>query len=127
VAAVCANVWLTATLALTVIFAGLRTWPAPAHADRPPDRARRWEIPVRMAVSAITVLLAVGAADALGSFIGGVLSALPVLLAVMAPSLHRSSGAEAAAAMMRAALTVAPGTLAFLLLFYAALVLRPQF
>ncbi|MER6126787.1 hypothetical protein ABT173_30095 [Streptomyces sp. NPDC001795] len=121
VATVCANVWLTAAVALAVIFAGLRTWPAPAHTDRLPDRARSWEIPVRMTVSATTVLLAVNAADALGSFTGGILSALPVLLAVMAPSTHRSTGAEAAAAMMRAALTVAPATLTFLLVLYFAL------
>ncbi|WP_143658625.1 hypothetical protein [Streptomyces sp. IMTB 2501] len=124
-AAMCANVWLTAALGLAVIFAGLRTWPAPApasgHTDRQPDHARRWDIPVRMAVSATTVLLAVHAADALGSFAGGILAALPVLLAVMALSTHRSTGAATAAAMMRAALTATPCTLGFLLMIYTAL------
>ncbi|EST19036.1 hypothetical protein [Streptomyces roseochromogenus] len=120
-AAMCANVWLTAALGLAVIFAGLRTWPAPAHTDRPPDHARRWDIPVRMAVSATTVLLAVHATEALGSFTGGIFSALPVLLAVMALSTHRSTGAAAAAAMMRAALTATPCTLGFLLMIYTAL------
>ncbi|WP_369386763.1 hypothetical protein AB5J72_03480 [Streptomyces sp. CG1] len=121
-AAMCANVWLTAALGLAFIFAGLRTWPAPspAHTDRAPDRARRWDIPVRMAVSATTVLLAVHAADALGSFTGGILSALPALLAVMAVSTHRSTGAVATAAMMRAALTITPCTLGFLLMIYTA-------
>ncbi|WP_159399951.1 hypothetical protein [Streptomyces griseochromogenes] len=71
-------------------------------------------------MSATTVLFAVNAADALGSFTGGILAALPVLLAVMAPSTHHSTGANAAAAMMRGALTVAPGTIAFLLALYMA-------
>ncbi|MGW1291203.1 hypothetical protein ACWD4N_48725, partial [Streptomyces sp. NPDC002586] len=102
-AALCANVWLTAAVALAVIFAGLRTWPAPAHPDRPPHRARRWDLPVRMAVSGTTVLLAVHAADALGSFTGGILAALPVLLAVMALSTHRSGGAPAPARRIRGA------------------------
>ncbi|MFJ5974554.1 hypothetical protein [Streptomyces sp. NPDC093060] len=120
VAAMCANLWLTAALALAVTFTGLRTWPAPTYADRPSDGARGWEIPVRMAVSVVTVVLAVNAADALGTFTGGILASLPVLLAVIAPSTHRSTGAESAAAMMRAALTAAPGTLAFLLVLHTA-------
>ncbi|SDO79065.1 hypothetical protein SAMN04487981_113141 [Streptomyces sp. cf386] len=122
VAAVCASVWLTAALTVAVTCVGLRTWPAPVRTDPTPARARGWEIPVRMAVSATTVLLAMFAADALGSFTGGILAALPVLLAVMAPSTHRSTGADAAAAMMRAALTVAPGTVAFLLVLHSAFV-----
>ncbi|AZQ32394.1 hypothetical protein EJ357_02130 [Streptomyces cyaneochromogenes] len=120
VAAVCASVWLTAALTLVVICLGLRTWPAPAHTEPAPARAPSWEIPVRMAVSATTVLFAVNAADTLGSFTGGILAAFPVLLAVIAPSVHRSTGADAAAAMMRAALTVAPGTVAFLLVLHTA-------
>ncbi|TVZ76396.1 hypothetical protein [Streptomyces sp. BK340] len=121
VAAVCVNIWLTAALALVVTLAGLRTRSAPAFPDRPPDRARGWEIPVRMAVSATTVLLAVNAADDLASFTGGILASLPVLLAVIAPSTPSSTGAESVVAMMRAALTAAPGTLAFLLVIHTAL------
>ncbi|WP_031487524.1 hypothetical protein [Streptomyces bicolor] len=120
VAAACANVWLTGALVLAVTCVGLRTWPAPADTDPVPGHARSWEIPLRMAVSATTVLLAVHSSDALGSFTGGILAALPVLPAVMAPSTHRSTGADAAAAMMRAALTAAPGTVVFLLVLHAA-------
>ncbi|MFJ5262557.1 hypothetical protein ACIQAC_19030 [Streptomyces sp. NPDC088387] len=117
-AAVCTDVWLTAALILAVTFAGLRTWPAPACEDRPPRRAHGWDIPVRMAVSATTVLLAVTVAGTLGAFTGGILAALPVLLAVMAVSTHHSTGARSTASMLRAAMTVAPGTLAFLLTLY---------
>ncbi|OIK03757.1 hypothetical protein [Streptomyces monashensis] len=120
IAALCTDVWLTAASALALAFAGLRAWPAPAPTRRPQRAARSWEIPVRMAVSASTVLLAVHTAAALGSFAGGILAALPVLLAVMAPSTHRATGAQASAAMMRAALTVTPVTLAFPLTAYTA-------
>ncbi|WP_217553747.1 hypothetical protein [Streptomyces sp. GbtcB6] len=121
-AATCPNVWLTAAAALAVTCAGLGTWPAPPPAGRPSTRVRRGrEVGTRMAVSAATVPLALTAARALGPFAAGVLAAFPVLLAVMAPAVHRTTGAQAAAVMMRAALTVVPGTLAFLLLLCTAL------
>ncbi|MGN5381908.1 hypothetical protein ACQ4WX_46910 [Streptomyces lasalocidi] len=69
IAALCTDVWLTAASALALAFAGLRAWPAPAPTHRPQRAARIREIPVRMAVSATTVLLAVRAAAALGPFV----------------------------------------------------------
>ncbi|MFD4511397.1 hypothetical protein, partial [Streptomyces sp. NPDC058457] len=79
------------------------------------------EVGTRMAVSAVTVPLALTAARALGPFAAGVLAAFPVLLAVMVPATHRTTGAQAAAVMTRAALTVVPGTIALLLLLSTAL------
>ncbi|MFG2957423.1 hypothetical protein ACGF5O_27320 [Streptomyces sp. NPDC048291] len=122
-AATCPNVWLTAVGALALTCAGLATWPPPPPAGRPVSRRARpgREIGTRMAVSAVTVPLAMTAARVLGPFAAGVLAAFPVLLAVMAPATHRATGPQAAAVMMRAALTVVPGTLTFLLLLSAAL------
>ncbi|MBM9618170.1 hypothetical protein JE024_05330 [Streptomyces zhihengii] len=68
-----------------------------------------------MALAATTVLTAVAAAGALGSRAGGVLSSLPVLLAIMVPAAHRAAGPAAAAAMSRGAARSAVGTLAFVL------------
>jgi hypothetical protein len=112
----CPTIWLTAGLALAVILGGLWTWPAaqPFAQSRP----RAWEIPVRMALAGATV----PAAMAVATFAGGVVSSLPVLMAVMAPSLHRSGGAAAAVAMTRGAMTAAIGTIAFLLVLSTALV-----
>ncbi|MFK0286227.1 hypothetical protein ACIQVL_37980 [Streptomyces sp. NPDC090499] len=122
-AATCPNVWLTAVGALAVTCAGLASWPPLPAAARPVTRrARRGrEVGTRMAVSAVTVPLAMTAARALGPFPAGVLAAFPVLLAVMAPAVHRATGPQAAAVMMRAALTVVPVTLGFLLLLCTAL------
>ena len=132
VAAACADIELTAALDMTLIIAGLLTWPAPASDDQPTDTAdtaapaaphasSRWEIPGRMAISGVTVLVAVAVADAAGPFAGGVLSSLPILLAIMAPSIHRSAGAVAGAQFARAALTSGPATISFLLVLDAAL------
>lgn len=110
------NEWLTAGLAAAVIAAGLLTWPASAHVSRhPAARARAWEIPARMALSGVTVLAAILVADAAGSFAGGMLSSLPVLLGIVTPSVHRGSGAQAASDMMHGALVSAAGTIGFLL------------
>ncbi|MFD5248205.1 hypothetical protein ACFWIW_26945 [Amycolatopsis sp. NPDC058340] len=120
----CGNVWLTAGLTAAVTVAGLLTWTADDQGHRRPDqsRARAWEIPMRMALSGVTVLTAVTAAGVLGSFVGGVLSALPVLLGIMAPSLHSSVGPPAAAGLLRGALGSAIGTLCFLLVLGVSLV-----
>ncbi|ANS62897.1 hypothetical protein SLINC_0673 [Streptomyces lincolnensis] len=120
--ALCGSVLLTAGLTVAVIFAGLATRPSGDRGPRPTNRARAWEIPMRMAVSALMVLGAVATARALGSFLGGVLAALPILLAVMGTALHRSAGASVAADLMRGALHSTAGTLCFLLVLGTALV-----
>jgi hypothetical protein len=121
--AVCPNIWLTALLSLTVTGAGLRTWPGVTTTPTPrAPHAPSWEIPLRMTLAAATVLGAAGVAGASGPFLGGVLSSLPVLLVVMTPSTHRTAGHAAAAAMSRAAMTSAGGTLGFLLTLAVTLV-----
>jgi len=116
-----AGIWSAAALDVTLVVAGLLTWHAPAATDQPSDTPRRWEIPARMAISGVTVLLAVTVAQAAGPFVGGVLSSLPILLTVMAPSIRRSAGAPAAAQFARGALASGPATIAFLLVLDAAL------
>ena len=119
--------WPAAALALLLVLVNLPT-PAPASAPAgpavpPAPDSLRWQaIAGRMAVSGTLVLTSVTVARVAGPFLGGLLSALPVLLAVMAPSLHRGSGAAAAVALLRGALTSAAGTLAFLLVLCVALV-----
>jgi len=120
-AASCAEIWQAAALDVVLVAAGLLTWRAPATSDRPSDTPRRWEIPARMAISGVTVLLAVTIAQAAGPFVGGVLSSLPILIAVMAPSIHRSAGPAAAAQLTHGVLTSGPATVGFLLVLDAAL------
>ncbi|MEU1289707.1 hypothetical protein [Kitasatospora sp. NPDC005856] len=121
-AAMCGSILLTAGLTVVVVFAGLATWPAGGQGARLPRRPRTWEVPMRMVLSALMVLAAVATARVLGSFLGGVLSALPILLAVMGTALHGSAGAPAAADLMRGALSSATGTLCFLLVLGAVLI-----
>jgi len=116
------NVWLTAGLAITVIVAGLLTWPASTAPHQPSDHARAWEIPARMALSGMTVLAAAVVAKVVGSFAGGMLSSLPVLLGIVTPSVHRRSGASAASDMMRGAMMSAVSTISFLLVLSCELV-----
>lgn len=122
-AASCTEIW-AAVLDLTLVTAGLLAWHAPATrktSDQPSDTPRRWEIPARMAISGVTVLLAVTIAQAAGPFVGGVLSSLPILITIMAPSIHRSAGPAAAAQLTRGALASGPATIAFLLVLDATL------
>jgi hypothetical protein len=137
--ACCGNVWLSTTSAVSVIVVGLLTWPhstppaGPSHRDgcrgggrdasshgvrdlRDGGRGgRRWEIPARMAITGVVVAGALAAQEAVGSFVSGVLSALPVLLSVMVVSTHRTAGGRAATDMLRGALTSTAGTLGFML------------
>ncbi|MEU6141957.1 hypothetical protein ABZ848_16520 [Streptomyces sp. NPDC047081] len=122
VGALLGSVLLTAGLTAAVILVGLVTCPPGDPGHRPPSRSRAWEIPLRMAMATALVLTAVTAARTLGSFVGGMLSALPILLAIMGTALHRSAGAPVATDLMRGALSATTGTLCFLLALGATLV-----
>ena len=121
IAASCTQIWLTAAFDATIVLAGLLTsppaasTPASASTNQPSNTPRRWEIPARMAISGVMVLIAMIAAHTAGPFVGGMLSSLPVLLMVMAFSIHRSVGPDAAAQLTRGALTSGLATLGFLL------------
>ena len=123
IAASCTQIWLIAAFDVTILLAGLLTSPPAASApasvsvsdNQPSNTPRRWEIPARMAISGAMVLLAMTVAGAAGPFVGGMLSSLPVLLMVMAFSIHRSVSADAAAQLSRGALTSGFATLGFLL------------
>ncbi|MGW8374998.1 hypothetical protein [Streptomyces sp. ODS28] len=115
------DVWLTAAVTVAVVLAGLWTWRVTSDSVPVRQAARAWETPLRMALATGTVLAAMAGARLLGSYVGGVLSTLPVLLAVMAPTVHRSGGARAAAELTRGALLSAAATCCFLLTLATAL------
>lgn len=123
IAAACARIEVTVALDVTIVVAGLLTWPAAASDDQSSDIQphRRWEVPARMAASGVTVLLAMAVARAAGPFVGGVCTSLPILLAVMAPAIHRAAGAGAAVQFAHGALTSGLATLGFLLVLDAVL------
>ncbi|RSM78595.1 hypothetical protein DMH04_33635 [Kibdelosporangium aridum] len=116
------SLWLTAIAIVTAV-AGAVVWSSTSTDAAPqPGRGSRWDLPSRMAVSGAVVLILTTAAPLLGPVLAGALSALPVLLIVMAPSVHRTAGGEAAASLMYGALASAVGTIAFVLVLSATLV-----
>ncbi|SMC60256.1 hypothetical protein [Kibdelosporangium aridum] len=116
------SLWLTAIAIVTAV-AGAVAWSS-TTADAPPrpGRGSRWDLPFRMAVSGAVVLILTTTAPLLGPVVAGALSALPVLLIVMAPSVHRATGGEAAASLMYGALASAVGTITFVLVLSMTLV-----
>ena len=116
------NILVTAALSALLVTAGLLTWPNSSRPQPKQAAARRWELPVRMAISAAMVVGATEIAVAAGPFIGGIASSLPVLLAVMGPSAHRTSDAVASE-MMHGALISCLATISFLTVL--ALTLKP--
>lgn len=71
------------------------------EAEPAEPRARRAEIPLRMASAALLVALLSAAAGALGALAGGMLAALPVLACVLAVFTHREQGGSQAIALLR--------------------------
>jgi hypothetical protein len=122
IAAACAQIEVTVALDVTMVVTGLLSWPEPASDDQSSDiPRRRWEVPARMAVSGVAVLLAMIVAHAAGPFVGGACASLPILLAVMAPAIHRAAGSGAAVQFAHGALTSGLATLGFLLVLDALL------
>lgn len=116
------SLWLTAIAIVTAV-AGAVAWSStPTDAPPQPGGRSRWDLPFRMAVSGVVVLILTTTAPLLGPVVAGALSALPVLLIVMAPSVHRATGGEAAASLMYGALASAVGTITFVLVLSMTLV-----
>ncbi len=60
-----------------------------------PEQRARWDIPARMAVTALLVVVLALAAARFGALLGGLFAGLPVLASVLAVSTHRRRGAAA--------------------------------
>jgi hypothetical protein len=108
-------VWLASVIVVITITLGLATWPSTADPARRVEQSRRFpmDTAVRMAVAGGLVASLTGAARLVGSFAAGMLSAAPVILAVMGPATHRRSGPGAAAELMRGTLASIPGAVLF--------------
>jgi hypothetical protein len=75
--------------------------------------AARWDLPLRMALTAVLVASLAGAASRLGPGVGGILAALPVLASVLAVFTHEQLGAAALAALLRGMLSGMAGFVIF--------------
>jgi hypothetical protein len=83
----------------------------PAVAELP-----RWELPLRIALTAVLVVTLGAAASRFGPIVGGLLAALPVLASVLAVFTHDRHGAAALAALLRGMLSGMAGFAVFCLL-----------
>jgi uncharacterized membrane protein (GlpM family) len=75
----------------------------------PPD----WDLPVRVAVTAVFVVTLTGVADALGPSLSGLLAAFPVLATVLCAFIHAQEGAAAVADFLRGFLSGLTGFAVF--------------
>ena len=97
---------LCAAAAIAAARAGL---PAAGAAPVRPT-APTWDLPVRMAFTALLIVLLTVAADRFGAAVAGALSALPALASVLAVFTHRREGHAATVELLRGTLE---GTAAF--------------
>jgi hypothetical protein len=88
---------------------------------RPP--VPHWDLPLRMALTALLVAALTAAAGRLGPLAGGILAALPVLASILAVFTHAQQGAAAVADLLRGMLSGMAGFVVFCALV-AALVDR---
>jgi hypothetical protein len=76
-----------------------RAAPDELRGTRPPVPGR--DIPLRVSATVALIVVLTTAVDALGSLIGGILTALPVLASVLAAFTHRDHGPHAVATLLR--------------------------
>jgi hypothetical protein len=81
------------------------------HAAEP--ATPRWDLAIRVVVTAAFVLLLTGLADALGPTLSGLLAAFPILAAVLCAFTHAQEGAAAVAEFLRGLLAGLGGFAAF--------------
>jgi hypothetical protein len=102
---------VAATVSLTVAL-----WALPVERGRPAAVvASRWELPLRMALTAAMIVGISAAAGRLGPAVAGALAALPTVASVLAVSTHRQHGADAVLDLLRGML----GGMAAFVLFCA--------
>jgi hypothetical protein len=88
--------------------------PRPARAQR--RLAPRWDLGLRMALTATLVVCLTWAAGRFGPVAGGILAALPVLASILAAFTHGQLGAGAVTALLRGMLAGMAGFVSFCLL-----------
>lgn len=93
-----------------------------AEPIRPP--AFRWDIPFRMAVATIMVLLITSLSTSLGPRLSGLLSAFPVFISVMSAFSHKLCGAESVRQLGRGILI---GSFSFASFFLAVALAMPRY
>lgn len=93
---------VTFLVVLVVLFATLRLLPSGDREDATAASAPpRWDLPVRMVVATVFVVVLTAAASALGPHLTGLLAPFPLYAGILAIFAHRSQGAGAAVRVLR--------------------------
>jgi hypothetical protein len=100
---------------LVLAHRGLPRTPLEDYRPVPP----RWDLALRLSLTAVLVVSLAAAASWLGATVGGVLTALPVLACVLAVFTHRCHGSAAATQLLRGMLSGMAGFVAFCVLVAA--------
>jgi hypothetical protein len=103
---------VAATLSLLVARRALASRAA-TLATMTPARAPRWDLALRMVLTAALVVSLTAAASRLGPVIGGMLAALPVLASILAVFTHQQHGAQALVLLLRGMLSGMAGFVIF--------------
>jgi hypothetical protein len=78
-----------------------------------PARPPRWDLALRMVLTAVLVVSLTAAASRLGPVVGGVLAALPALASILAVFTHEQHGAQALVVLLRGMLSGMAGFVVF--------------
>jgi hypothetical protein len=109
-----------AALSIALARAGL---PRRRGAENAPPVLPRWELPVRMALTAALIVGLTAAGDRFGPAVAGILAALPTLASVLAVFTHARFGHVALVSMLRGMLSGLAGFVVFCALI--ALLVEP--
>lgn len=111
----------SAAVAALALGAAWAVLPRPGVPVATTPSAPRWDLPLRVALTAALILLLTAAADRFGAVAAGALSALPALASVLAVATHRRDGHDALLALLRGTLEGMAGFAVFCAVAGAAL------
>ena len=113
--------WLSAAIALaTIQFAGRLL--KKRHSPLLPRTVQAWDIPARMAATAVLVVVLTTAASGLGSQLSGLLTPFPIVTTVIAVFSQRDQGYAGALRTLQGLLASMPAYVTFCLVLALALV-----
>jgi hypothetical protein len=113
--------WLTCVVACTALRVASRAMPAD-RISAGSLAGPRWDIPLRMLVSAVLVATLTGSAPSLGPRASGLLTPFPVVASILAASTHRIEGPAAAGQLLAGLLAGLHGFAIFFVVIGATIV-----
>lgn len=83
------------------ILAGLRLMPKSSHLGQRNEKPGKWDLPARMFISMVFILLVTSLAPFIGPRLTGLISVIPIHTAILGIFAHRLQGSAGAAGVMR--------------------------